>query len=423
MSERVDVLAAALRDETPELDELSKARMERDLLERRAAPAPVPERSRAPIFLAGLAVGAAAAVLLTVAFVGGDEPGPLAERPEPTKAVPMQASEDPSEGAVAFEALRDGVPVRRGHFAEGETVQTAEGQLMRVRFGGERTEPTSLVEVSPESRVRFPRAWGDDLEVLLERGNVRVEFHPNRRGQEHLVVRTRDGRVEVVGTAFEVRLGPMGTEVVVDEGTVRLVAPTGEPRLVSRGERAWLRRELAAAPAPRPAVPVEPEVVAENMVAENIVAESAARAEEAPAERPSLMAPTLRSELRFDLADRYFAQGRFDQARHELYAITRSAEDGGTRAQAWVRVAEAFARESDFGQAAEAYRRAARAGRGTPHGDGALFALGRLLEDRGDREGALAAHQRYLEVAPRGALASEARRALCSLGEAQHCAR
>ncbi len=418
MSERVDSLAAKLRDQAPELDELSKARMERGLLERRSAPAEAPERSRAPIFVAGLTVGAAAAVLLTVAFMGED-PASIAERPEPTKTVsPTQLPDEPvNQGAVAFEALRDGVPVRRGHFSEGETVQTAEGQLMRVRFGGARTEPTSLVEVSPESRVRFPRAWGDDLEVMLERGNVRVEFHPNRRGQEHLVVRTRDGRVEVVGTAFEVRLGPAGTEVVVDEGTVRLVAPTGEPRLVSRGERAWLRRELAEA-----AVPVAPTVV--DPVAPEALAEATPDVEETPAERsaaPSVMAPTLRPELRFDLADRYFAQGRFDQARHELYAITRSAEDAGTRAQAWVRVAEAFARESDWAQAAEAYRRAARAGRGTPHGDGALFALGRLLEDRGDTDGALAAHARYLEVAPRGALASEAHRALCSLGEVDHC--
>jgi len=416
MSERVDALAAELRDEPPALDELSKARMERALLERRESPPLVPERSRAPIFLAGLAVGAAAAVLLTVALVGDDTADPVAERSDPTKEVSPAGpiGEPPSEGAVAFEALRDGVPVRRGHFSEGETVQTAEGQLIRVRFGGERSAPTSLVEVSPESRVRFPRAWGDDLEVRVERGTIRVEFHPNRRGQEQLVVRTRDGRVEVVGTAFEVRLGPTGTEVVVDEGTVRLVAPTGEPRLVSRGERAWLRRESSATaeratrapsesePSTQPAGPSEPEGVEASAA-------------------PSAMTPTLRPELRFELADRYFAQGRFEQARHELYVVTRSSQDAGIRAQAWVRVAEAFARERDWNRAAEAYRRAARAGRGTPHGDGALFALGRLLEDHGDGDGARAAHLRYLEVAPRGALASEARRALCSLGAAEHC--
>lgn len=418
MSERVDALAAKLRDETPELDELSKARMERGFLERRAAPTESPERSRAPIFLAGLAIGAAAAVLLTIAIVGGDESAPIAERPDPTKATsPVGVPDEvPSEGAVAFEALRDGVPVRRGHFAEGETVQTAEGQLMRVRFGGERAEPTSLVEVSPESRARFPRAWGDDLEVMLERGTVRVEFHPKRRGREHLVVRTRDGRVEVVGTAFEVRLGPTGTEVVVDEGTVRLVAPAGEPRLVSRGERAWLRRELADARAP---AAVEASSTEPTALAEAEVVEAAPAPEESAETSP--MTPTLRPELRFDLADRYFAQGRFEQARHELYVVTRNSDDPGTRAQAWVRVAEAFARERDWNRAAEAYRRAARAGRGTPHGDGALFALGRLLEDRGDTEGATAAHVRYLEVAPRGALASEAHRALCSLGDIDHC--
>lgn len=418
MSDRVDALAAKLRDDPPELDELGKARMERAFLERRGVPEAI-ERSRMPVFVAGLAIGAAAAVVLTIAFVGGEEPAPTAERPDLAKVAPATgAPVVPVEEGVAFEALRDGVPVRRGHFSEGETVQTADGQLMRVRFGGERAAPTSLVEVSPDSRVRFGRAWGDDLEVRLERGNVRVEFHPERRGEEHLAVRTRDGRVEVVGTAFEVRLGPSGTEVIVEEGTVRLVGHTGEPRLVSHGERAWLRRaggeERATAP-DRPstsaaAVEVEGQPEAEPE-SESAVERSAATA----------MVPTLQPELRFELADRYFARGDFEQARHELYAITRSDADRPVRAQAWVRVAEAFARERNWSRSAEAYRRAARAGRGTVHGDGALFALGRLLEEQGDTDGARAAHLRYLQVAPHGALAAEARRALCALGETEHC--
>lgn len=416
MSDRVDALAAKLRSEPPELDELSKARMERALIERRAASEPAP-RSRVPTFVAGLAVGAVAAAAITAVFIGGEEPPRTARRAEPTKVAPVvPVAEAPADGAVAFEALRDGVPVRRGHFAEGETVQTVGDQLMRVRFGGERSAPTSLVEVAPDSRVRFGRAWGDDLEVRLERGNVRVEFHPERRGEEHLVVRTRDGRVEVVGTAFEVRLGPEGTEVIVEEGTVRLVGP-GEPRLVSHGERAWLRRIGAddgatAAPAPRPRA--EPEAPSPASVEDD-------RDEGSAAAPPSAVIPSLRPNLRFELADRYFAQGRFEQARHELYAITRSAAEGPVRAQAWVRVAEAFARERHWSRAAEAYRRAARAGRGTAHGDGALFALGRLLEEQGDAPGARAAHLRYLDVAPSGPLAAEARRALCGLGETELC--
>ncbi len=420
MSERVDAFAAELREDAPELDELGKARMERALLERHPTPV-TPERSRMPVFVAGLAIGAAAAVALTVALVGGEEPERTARRPDPHKVAPtvVEGPQMPAEGAVAFEALRDGVPVRSGHFSEGETVQTADGQLMRVRFGGERAAPTSLVEVAPDSRVRFGRVWGDDLEVRLERGNVRVEFHPTRRGEEHLAVRTRDGRIEVVGTAFEVRLGASGTEVLVEEGTVRLVGLTGEPRLVSHGERAWLRRGESGQRATHPArLPVDPEAPE--------AAPEPTAGDETPAADPeasSTMVATLRPELRFELADRYFAQGRFEQARHELYAITRSTAEAPVRAQAWVRVAEVFARERNWNRAAEAYRRAARAGRGTAHGDGALFALGRLLEERGDAQGARAAHLRYLEVAPQGALAVEARRALCSLGDAEHCAR
>ena len=426
---RLDGLVESLRDDAPRLDEVTQARMERELIVRAGVPK---RRSRAVVFAAGLAVGALAAGL-GVHALGSSEAAPSPPGASPVVALapaPVEAGETASDsGPIAFETLRDGVPVRRGHFGDGESVQTSSGELLRVRFGGTGAA-TSLVEVAPESRVHFVRSMGDDLELSLERGRVRIEFHPQRRGEEHLAVRTPHGRVEVVGTAFEVRLGDEGTEVVVDEGTVRLVGPGHEPRLVSHGERAWLRaaessgssarailEATRAGAAPEP----QPEADAESGADAVPGPSAAAPLASASARAGSREQVRLDEELRFELADRYFAQGRFDDARHELYGVARAATSRAVRARAWVHVAEAFARESNPTRAAEAYRRAAQVGRGTANGDAALFALARLLADERDADGSRAAYLRYLEAAPAGPLAGEAARALCRLGVPDHC--
>jgi hypothetical protein len=57
-----------------------------------------------------------------------------------------------------------------------------------------------------------------------------------------------------------------------------------------------------------------------------------------------------------------------------------------------------------------------------PAGHNARFALGRLLERYAhDESGAASAYRRYLERAPQGALAAQARQALCRLGDASYC--
>ena len=179
---RVDDFARSLREESPELDDVARARMEREVLRRRAPAAP---RSRTPVFVAGLAVGAVAAGVLAWVLLG---PAQRIENPEIADGAPSpEPAAAPAAGTIGFEALADGVPVRSGRLRDGETVQTTAGQLVRTRFGGPSGE-TALVEVSPESRVRYVRATGDDLELSLERGVIRVEFHPVRRGEESLAV-------------------------------------------------------------------------------------------------------------------------------------------------------------------------------------------------------------------------------------------
>ena len=82
-----------------------------------------------------------------------------------------------------------------------------------------------------------------------------------------------------------------------------------------------------------------------------------------------------------------------------------------------------FRREGDARQAAEAYRRASRAGRGTAEGANALFALGQMRSALGETSAARAAFERYLEASPEGPLAGRARRSLCRLGDEAACRR
>ncbi|MEM9067323.1 MAG: FecR family protein [Myxococcota bacterium] len=431
-------LARQLRDDPPELDDVMRARMERRLLEAPREKAFAP-RSRRPFF-AGIGVGLAAAAAVALVW--------------------WSSQDAPADPVATFEAMRDGVLVRRGDFREGDAVETSDAQLVRVALGG--LEPRALVTVHPSSRAAFEEIHGNNLGVRLRRGHVRVEFHPVVRGEESFVVRTANARVEVVGTVFDVRVDSQGsTHVHVQEGVVRVVPLDGRDAvLVHAGEdhtvstaRADAAEELleptpeslelleslepsaeevevsSDEPTERPAIaagesPTDPEAQAEEPAeapaAETATAEIATAEPTTETERATRV-PSLSDDLRFDLAARFFERGQYARARHELYAVARSSNHRVNRARAWVEVAEAFERESDVGRAAEAYRRAASIGRGTVLGANALFALGRLRATLDDDDAARNAYRRYLEEAPGGPLAGQARRALCRLKERQYC--
>ena len=415
-------LARALRDAPPELDDIRRARIERNLLEEAAVGHAV--RAERP-GRRGLAVGVVGAFAVAAVAL-------LAWAPWRTEA--------PASQLVRFEALRDGVPVRTGTFAEGESLQTAADQLLRVRFGGTvEGEPNTLVELEPSTRVHFATVLGDARELELERGHVRVEFHPHRRGEETLAIRTPSARIEVVGTIFEVEVDELrGTRVSVSEGAVRVIplgeghgetsiVRAGESRSVGHVERAAAQEqsELAArsypededepsAREPAARAPIDP--------AELDDAEDAEDAEQVDAlEHGQESAPELSVDARFDLAARYLEQGRYAAARHELRAIARSNGPRISRARAWTEIAQIYEAEREPGQAAEAYRRAANVGRGTTIGTNALFALGRMRASLSDAEAAKVAYRRYLDEAPDGPLARQARRALCRLGDSAQC--
>lgn len=425
MSE-VDRLAERLRDAPPTLDDVRRARMERAIVAGlEDVTEDVPSGARRGVFVAGVGAGLAAAAAIALVYWAWTPHVDVVHAP-----------------TARVDAMRDGLPVRSDALVEGSTVQTTERQLLRLRFGdiGVTGEPTSLVEVSPSTRAVFESISGDQHQVRLSRGDVRVEFHPLERGEEGFRVDTDHARVDVIGTVFEVHADEHGTEVRVHEGVVRVTPHAGVARLVRAGEQTWV--ESADLGALEPSEPLDegwPEPRVEETV-EVGVDTSRARAlrtevppevvdshddemmaiDEGPA-RGQASVP-LADDLRFELAQSLFDQGRLSTARHELYAIARTSGDRASRARAWTLVAETFERESDLARAGEAYRRAARSGRGSGYAANALFALARVRSAMGDDEAAEAAYTRYIQVAPEGPLANEARRALCRLGVIIQCA-
>lgn len=219
-------LADALRDQPPVLDDVARARLEKAILQAPRAVAPAKPRSRRP-FVAGVSAGLAVAALALLTW--------FAFAPTPTE--PEVATFE------AFTSTRDGErPLRAGAFVEGEVVTTDDDQHVRAHFAERRVE----VEVAPSSRARFLRLGGADLAVGLDRGSVRVSFHPERRGERSLAIETPLARVEVVGTVFEVDVDADGTRVHVEEGIVRVVPREGDERFVHAGESVRVRQTRTA---------------------------------------------------------------------------------------------------------------------------------------------------------------------------------
>lgn len=435
-------LAKALEEDAPAMDDLAKARVEKALLTQPRR-APRPERGHG--FRAGVVVGLAAAAAVSFAiwaFPGGD------------------TDSDSGFSVAQVQVLVDGVPERTTEINEGETVVTSEAQALQVRYGGTIDE-TCLVEVEPASRVTFNGIDELNHRLQLDRGSVHVEFHPDRPGEEGMVVETPDARVIVVGTVFEVRATHDGTVVRVNEGRVRVEVEGRETAFVSAGEVLHVTKDqLAAADTevvpelvdvepemeavatplpevaeelpprrvrrpeetpetPTPAVEDDAEVVVAAL--ENIPVEEPTSADPVRPDRPVEPPIPLSDDARFDLARLLFDGGQLAPARHELYAIARTTTSSRARARAWTLVAETYEREADVGRAIEAYRRAAQSGR-THDASDALFALARLRIANGEVAAGKAAYREYLQVAPDGALAATVRRALCRLGERAHCA-
>lgn len=436
VSGRAAQLAAALRAQPEHLDEVTRARMERSLVQawrtRAAANVPLPaarrdERSAAPRALgkwgatwgatwvatwgASLAVAAAAGAI--VAYFGAAGMGLGARR---------------SAEAAEFELRIGDAAVQRGVIAEGQMLESGELGDIEVDLGDAR------IAMARGARVRFDRLSEAELRVGLVTGRIDVAFHPQRKGEQTLIIDSRAAHVVVVGTRFSVIADAVGnTEVIVYEGVVEVSpqfggTPEGTPERVAAGDSTYVRADEgdASERAVRAAIEerietLEPSALDDGAEGRSIAAAEPSAYEELAAEveasEPQVKLTSEGIARRLDQARALLREGRHPAARVKLRGISERGVELRYRVEALTLLAESHTAQGDVRRAAEAYELAAEVGARTPQGANAQFALARLLERfTQDRAAAVRAYQRYLERAPNGALAAQARGALCRLG-------
>jgi hypothetical protein len=439
---RVDGAAGAVVDalhgSPPRLNDLARARMERSLLEtwsmRPAARVPLAmARSglgRTPRLLWAGSIAAAALVGLGLGLQG-------------LGLVGDRAPDALAAGTARFELRVDDAAMQSGTVAEGQTLESGPHGRIEVNLG------TSLVGMAEGTRLRFDRLDARELRFGLAGGRIDVDFHPVRRGEQTMAVETRTARVLVVGTRFRVEVDGLGnTTVAVKEGVVEVVPRLGgASRRVRAGEathvgvddgdvaeravRASLEDDMArfgatdssdtdgaeAAGATDVAGRVEAEPTdmdfgdePEALVGSMAAVERAERAEQTTVAR------------QLEGAHRLLLQGRHQPAREALARIAEGPHAPRFRVEALTLVAESYTAQAQIPKAREAYERAVRVAPNLSAGHNAVFALARLIERHtNDRAGAVDAYERYLARAPHGALAAQARDALCRLGESDAC--
>ncbi|MFW6051803.1 MAG: FecR domain-containing protein [Myxococcota bacterium] len=428
-SDPAERAADALRRTPPSVDDLTRARMERVVVEatRREllAPPPTPRRRALQGALVGgavVAVAAAALVTLWARGTGGD---------------PATGTASLDASGAAKELMQTAL-VAEGMPAQGEALRTGSGQRMRAQIGA------SEVELEPNTVAQFERIAPEELRVRLRRGAVRVSFRPAVGSAQQMLVATEAARVEVVGTIFRVEVDGAGaTGVWVDEGEVRVVptAPDDPPQHVSAGKTL---RVQASTPPIEGGEGATPEAAAdgEDGDGERGADDADAAPEHAPGAGDGEVgggpqdAMGRRAHVQgrvrdgsgggipgFGRARRLLNRQRYDAARRLLRGVAdREGAGRETRARAWILIGESYEEQREHPEAAEAYGKASWLGAGTQPGLHGLFMLGRVREGRlGDARGARNAYRRYLQQAPAGPDAPRVRHALCRLGERSAC--
>ncbi len=175
------------------------------------------------------ALGAAAALLLAVAYLGRDAiDGMMA--PGGPRATVVSA-----EGGVYH--LPVGSLDAGAAIGEHESVRTGPGAhaVLRLADG-------SIVDVNERTELFVTAAWSGQA-IHLQRGDIIVKAAKQRRG--HLRVLTHDSIASVKGTVFAVSAGMGGSVVSVVEGSVAVNQP-GKEVLLSPGQQAASMPALAS---------------------------------------------------------------------------------------------------------------------------------------------------------------------------------
>jgi tetratricopeptide (TPR) repeat protein len=332
----------------------------------------------------------------------------------------------PQAGAGRFELRIGDAAVQTGAVAEGQVLESGAHGRIDVDL------PTARLHLMRGTRVRFDRAFGPELTVSLLKGRLEVDFHPARKGEQHMAVESAAARVQVVGTRFALDVDAIGnTDVSVSEGVVEVLPRSGGPtrRLVA-GERTHVRADEGDESERKVRDAIEAKLRSlDAAVPDSADPEAEFRADmdfsmERELLEPSAAAPKPSRAVarKLEAARRLLRQGRHAAARGRLRGVAESGVPVRFRVEALTLIAESYTSQGDVPRAAAAYRRADEISPADASGHNARFALARLLERQArDERAAADAYRRYLERAPRGALAAQARQGLCRLGERDFC--
>jgi hypothetical protein len=376
-----DQLAARLRAES--VDTAALARAELRFVE--AVRAREAKKSSPRMWLG---VGIAAACALAVAVVAGG----------PTSLFGTGDESRTVAGTVT--------PLRAGQVLDGR--EPVRGQLGHA-----------TLEWRRGARGRVVGEALNDASVRLDQGELFVDFRPLRRGEEHLAIDTPSARVEVVGTAFLVRVTADGaTRVEVTHGVVEVLArATGVRRRVTAGTSIDVGAVVAAASQRTP----------EAVVARAPSPMPAANPAVAPPvdDAPRVASPEPYNTVATGSRPAGNALPSLDAALAALDAgddapCERLAANGAraVRLDALEALADRHERRGAAEAAAAAYAKILALDPRGARGATALFARASLRE-RTAQPGAADDFARYLAEHPRGALAAQARTHLCALDPAR----
>ena len=331
-----------------------------------------------------------------------------------------------SFGGGRFELRIGDAAMQSGVVNEGQVLESGAHGRIEVDLQSAR------LEMSRGTRVRFDRVSQPELSLSLLKGRLEVDFHPKHKGEQHLTVESLAARVQVVGTRFAVDVDAVGnTEVSVREGVVEVVPHSGAAaRRLGEGEHFYVRADDGDVHERAVRAAIEQGVRA----LEPVAPEDAADVEAPPVDRmdlePIVMVDSVGASARatrmatrkLEAARRLLRKRQHDAARGRLRGLADSNIAVRFRVEALTLMAESYTAEGDVQRAAQAYRNAAELSRNAPAGHNARFALARLLERHAhDETAAAAAYMSYLDHAPRGALAAQARQALCRLHQPDFC--
>jgi transmembrane sensor len=282
--------------------------------------------------------------------------------------------------ALAFVVHRQFVRSPAGTAAALAAGPGAGDMLVRLPDG-------STARGAESADVKVESLQADHAELVQAAGSVRYDVTPDP--QRRFVVRARDVRVSVLGTAFHVDVTPVAVAVRVEHGSVEVVQQERRVVLASGEGITFDTSGGASPPGDRPEEPSAPGAP---------VVDSTLRPPPANAAVPSGASAAQWLER----ADRARARGDLDGAAHALRELLQRHPGDKRVALAQFMLGRIQSAEGAHHEAAQAFAACLAREPFGSLGEDALAELARAHARAGERSLATAAAQRYLSQYPSG---------------------